>query len=47
MPGVTGEDAHRMAQARPTASPRRGLTLTQQIFVGLVVGIIAGAAVEA
>jgi proton glutamate symport protein len=36
-----------MAKAQPKASPRRGLTLTQQIFVGLVLGIIAGAAVEA
>jgi proton glutamate symport protein len=36
-----------MAQAQPMASPRRGLTLTQQIFIGLVLGIIAGAAVEA
>ena len=47
MPGATGEDAHRMAQAESTAPPRRGLTLTQQIFLGLVLGIIAGAAVEA
>ncbi len=36
-----------MAQAESTAPPRRGLTLTQQIFLGLVLGIIAGAAVEA
>src|SRR4051812_45941123 len=36
-----------MAQAQPKASPRRGFTLTQQIFIGLVAGIIAGAAVEA
>jgi proton glutamate symport protein len=36
-----------MAQAQPAASPRRGFTLTQQIFIGLVLGIIAGAAVEA
>src|SRR4051812_1331776 len=36
-----------MAQAQPKASPRRGFTLTQQIFVGLVVGIAAGAFVEA
>jgi proton glutamate symport protein len=36
-----------MAQAQPAASSRRGFTLTQQIFVGLVLGIIAGAAVEA
>jgi Na+/H+-dicarboxylate symporter len=36
-----------MAQGRPRASSRRGLTLTQQIFAGLIIGIAVGAAVEA
>ena len=36
-----------MAQAHAPASSRRRITLTQQIFIGLVLGIIAGAAVEA
>jgi proton glutamate symport protein len=36
-----------MAQAQPRASSRRGLTLTQQIFIGLVLGIVVGALVEA
>jgi proton glutamate symport protein len=36
-----------MPQAQPHASSRRGFTLTQQIFVGLILGIIVGAAVEA
>jgi proton glutamate symport protein len=36
-----------MAQAQPTAPPRRGLTLTRQIFIGLALGIVAGALVEA
>jgi proton glutamate symport protein len=31
-----------MAHAQPEAPPRRGLTLTQQIFVGLALGIVAG-----
>jgi proton glutamate symport protein len=31
-----------MAQSPPDARPRRGLTLTQQIFVGLALGIVAG-----
>src|SRR5215217_7242929 len=31
----------------PVRTPRRGLTLTQQIFVGLVLGIAVGAFVEA
>ena len=35
-----------MAQAQTPSTPRRGLTLTQQIFVGLVLGIIAGAIVD-
>jgi proton glutamate symport protein len=47
MPGGPGEDPYSMAQAQPEPSPRGGLTLTQQIFIGLVLGIIAGAAVEA
>ena len=34
-----------MAQAQ--TPPRRGFTLTQQIFIGLVLGIIAGAIVDA
>ena len=36
-----------MAQATPPTQPRRGLTLTQQIFIGLVLGIIVGAIVDA
>ncbi len=36
-----------MTQAQPAAGRRRGLTLTQQIFVGLLLGILAGAFVEA
>ena len=36
-----------MAQAQTPSTPRRGLTLTQQIFVGLLVGIIVGAIVDA
>jgi proton glutamate symport protein len=31
-----------MDQSQPDAQPRRGLTLTQQIFVGLAIGIVAG-----
>jgi Na+/H+-dicarboxylate symporter len=31
-----------MAQSQPDARPRRGLTLTQQIFLGLAIGIVAG-----
>jgi proton glutamate symport protein len=31
-----------MAHARTEAPPRRGLTLTQQIFLGLALGIVAG-----
>jgi proton glutamate symport protein len=31
-----------MVQSPPDARPRRGLTLTQQIFVGLALGIVAG-----
>src|SRR5690349_3880284 len=36
-----------MAQSAPPSRPRRGLSLTQQIFIGLVVGIIVGAIVDA
>jgi Na+/H+-dicarboxylate symporter len=36
-----------MAQATAPTTPRRGLTLTQQIFIGLVLGIIVGAIVDA
>ena len=46
MPGAPGEDPQTMAQAQPTAPSRRGLTLTQQIFIGLALGIVAGALVE-
>jgi Na+/H+-dicarboxylate symporter len=35
-----------MAHAPAAAARRRGLTLTQQIFIGLVLGIIAGALVS-
>ncbi len=31
-----------MSQAPSESAPRRGLTLTQQIFVGLAIGIVAG-----
>jgi proton glutamate symport protein len=36
-----------MAQATTPPTPRRGLTLTQQIFIGLILGIIVGAIVDA
>ncbi|HEU4935846.1 MAG TPA: cation:dicarboxylase symporter family transporter [Vicinamibacterales bacterium] len=36
-----------MAQATAPTTPRRGLTLTQQIFIGLILGIIVGAIVDA
>ena len=36
-----------MAQAQTPSTPRRGLTLTQQIFIGLILGIIVGAIVDA
>ncbi len=36
-----------MAQADRTTPPRRGFTLTQQIFAGLIIGIIVGAIVDA
>jgi proton glutamate symport protein len=36
-----------MAQAQTPSTPRRGLTLTKQIFLGLVLGIIVGAIVDA
>jgi proton glutamate symport protein len=35
-----------MALAQTPSTPRRGFTLTQQIFLGLVLGIIAGAIVD-
>jgi proton glutamate symport protein len=47
MPGASGEDSIRMAQAQTPSTPRRGLTLTKQIFIGLVLGIIVGAIVDA
>ena len=36
-----------MAQATTPVTPRRGLTLTQQIFIGLILGIIVGAIIDA
>jgi proton glutamate symport protein len=36
-----------MAQATASTTPRRRLTLTQQIFIGLILGIIVGAIVDA
>ena len=36
-----------MEQAQTLSKPRRGLTLTQQIFIGLLLGIVVGALVEA
>jgi proton glutamate symport protein len=36
-----------MDQAQIRAKPRRGLTLTQQIFIGLLLGIVVGAIVDA
>ena len=36
-----------MAQATTPSPPRRGFTLTQQIFTGLVLGIIVGAIIDA
>ncbi len=36
-----------MDQAQTPAKPRRGLTLTQQIFIGLLLGIVVGALVDA
>src|SRR5215217_6708792 len=35
-----------MPPADPEPAPRRGLTLTQQIFIGLALGIVAGAIVQ-
>jgi proton glutamate symport protein len=35
-----------VAEAPTPSTPRRGLTLTQQIFVGLLLGIVAGAFVD-
>jgi len=36
-----------MAQATTPSTPRRGFTLTQQIFAGLILGVIAGAIIDA
>ena len=36
-----------MAQATTPSAPRRGFTLTQQIFAGLILGIIVGAIIDA
>ena len=36
-----------MAQATAPTTPHRGLSLTQQIFIGLILGIIVGAIVDA
>src|SRR5436190_6424876 len=36
-----------MAQAPPPTPRRRGVTLTQQIFIGLILGIVVGAIVDA
>ena len=36
-----------MDQAQTPAKPRRGLTLTQQIFIGLLLGIVVGGLVDA
>jgi proton glutamate symport protein len=36
-----------MAQATTPSPRRRGITLTQQIFIGLIVGIIVGAIIDA
>jgi Na+/H+-dicarboxylate symporter len=36
-----------MAQATTPSTPRRGFTLTQQIFTGLILGIIVGAIIDA
>ena len=36
-----------MAQATTPLTPRRGFTLTQQIFTGLILGIIVGAIIDA
>ena len=35
-----------MAEVNTPSTPRRGLTLTQQIFVGLLLGIVVGALVD-
>jgi proton glutamate symport protein len=45
-PAYSPKDTISMAQAQTPSTRRRGLTLTQQIFVGLVLGIIAGAIVD-
>src|SRR5687767_13358307 len=36
-----------MDQAQRPAKPRRGVTLTQQIFIGLLIGILVGALIDA
>jgi proton glutamate symport protein len=36
-----------MAHATTPSTPRRGITLTQQIFIGLILGIIVGAIIDA
>jgi proton glutamate symport protein len=36
-----------MDQAQSPATPRRGVTLTQQIFIGLLLGILVGALIDA
>ena len=36
-----------MDQAQTPAKPRRGITLTQQIFIGLLLGIVVGGLVDA
>jgi proton glutamate symport protein len=36
-----------MDQAQSPATPRRGVTLTQQIFIGLLIGILVGALIDA
>ena len=43
-PGRTRRPWHRLSRRRRHA---RGLTLTRQIFIGLALGIVAGALVEA
>jgi proton glutamate symport protein len=47
MSGAAGEDPRFMDQAQIPSKPRRGLTLTQQIFIGLLLGIVVGAIVDA
>jgi proton glutamate symport protein len=48
MPGLPpGRADNRMAHADSRPAPRRGLSLTQQIFVGLALGIVVGGLVDA